>query len=152
LNIRFQRREEVLFVDVTLWSRLAEIAEQYLQKGSTVFVEGRLQLDTWVEKQSGQKRIQVEPASVTVAVPLEPLRPAIKPVTSDNVPPFWTVSVPVPTPPTKTSLVFVQVEPGPVTVTVPLEPLTLPIKPLISVTVPPFWTAHQVPLKKYPMP
>ena len=54
--IEGQRREEVLFVDVTLWSRLAEIAEQYLQKGSTVFVEGRLQPDTWVDKQSGQKR------------------------------------------------------------------------------------------------
>ena len=51
-----ERREEVLFVDVTLWSRLAEIAEQYLQKGSSAFVAGRLQLDTWVEKQSGQKR------------------------------------------------------------------------------------------------
>jgi single-strand DNA-binding protein len=45
-----QRREEVLFVDVTLWSRLAEIAEQYLQKGSTVFVEGRLQLGRETER------------------------------------------------------------------------------------------------------
>jgi single-strand DNA-binding protein len=54
-----ERREEVLFVDVTLWSRLAEIAEQYLQKGSSVFVEGRLQLNTWVEKQSGQKPLSI---------------------------------------------------------------------------------------------
>src|ERR1700726_918120 len=51
-----EKREEVTFVDVVLWSRLAEIAEQYLKKGRPVFIEGRLQLDTWDDKQSGQKR------------------------------------------------------------------------------------------------
>ncbi|PYL55149.1 MAG: single-stranded DNA-binding protein, partial [Verrucomicrobia bacterium] len=44
------------FVDVVLWSRLAEIAGEYLKKGRPVFIEGRLQLDTWDDKQSGQKR------------------------------------------------------------------------------------------------
>ena len=51
-----EKREEVTFVDVVLWSRLAEIAEQYLKKGRPVFIEGRLQLDSWDDKQTGQKR------------------------------------------------------------------------------------------------
>jgi single-strand DNA-binding protein len=51
-----EKREEVTFVDVVLWSRLAEIAGEYLKKGRPVFIEGRLQLDTWDDKQSGQKR------------------------------------------------------------------------------------------------
>ena len=48
--------EETTFVDVTLWGRTAEVASEYLSKGSPVFIEGRLKLDTWDDKQSGQKR------------------------------------------------------------------------------------------------
>jgi single-strand DNA-binding protein len=51
-----QKHEEVTFVDITLWARQAEIAQQYLEKGSPVFIEGRLQLDTWDDRQPGQKR------------------------------------------------------------------------------------------------
>jgi single-strand DNA-binding protein len=51
-----EKKEETTFVDVTLWARLAEIAGQYLKKGRPVFIEGRLQLDTWDDKQTGQKR------------------------------------------------------------------------------------------------
>ena len=50
------RREEVTFVDVTLWGRQAEVAGEYLSKGRQVLIEGRLQLDTWEDKDSGQKR------------------------------------------------------------------------------------------------
>ena len=50
------KKEDATFVDVTLWGRTAEIAQQYLHKGSPVFIEGRLQLDTWEDKASGQKR------------------------------------------------------------------------------------------------
>jgi len=50
------RREEVTFVDVTLWGRQAEVAGEYLAKGRQVLIEGRLQLDTWDDKESGQKR------------------------------------------------------------------------------------------------
>src|SRR5580765_4071385 len=50
------RREETTFVDVTLWGREAEVAGEYLAKGRPVLIEGRLQLDTWDDKQSGQKR------------------------------------------------------------------------------------------------
>src|SRR5881628_1021268 len=51
-----EKREETTFVDVTLWGRTAEIAGEYLKKGRPIFIEGRLQLDTWDDKQSGQKR------------------------------------------------------------------------------------------------
>jgi len=51
-----ERIEETTYVDVTLWGRQAELAGQYLNKGRAVFIEGRLQLDTWDDKQTGQKR------------------------------------------------------------------------------------------------
>jgi single-strand DNA-binding protein len=55
-----ERREEVTYVDVTLWGRQAEVAQQYLTKGRGVFIEGRLQLDTWDDKQTGQKRSRLK--------------------------------------------------------------------------------------------
>lgn len=51
-----EKREEVTFVDVTLWGRTAEVASEYLKKGRPVFIEGRLQMDSWDDKQTGQKR------------------------------------------------------------------------------------------------
>jgi len=51
-----QWQEETTFVDVTLWGRTAEVADQYLGKGSGVMVEGRLRLDQWDDKQTGQRR------------------------------------------------------------------------------------------------
>src|SRR5688500_18394486 len=48
--------EETTFVDVTLWGRTAEVAGEYLTKGSSVLIEGRLKLDQWDDKQTGQKR------------------------------------------------------------------------------------------------
>jgi single-strand DNA-binding protein len=48
-------RQEVMFIDVVLFGRSAEIANQYLKKGSKVLIEGRLALDSWSD-QSGQKR------------------------------------------------------------------------------------------------
>jgi single-strand DNA-binding protein len=50
------RKEETTFVDVTLWGRDAEVAAEYLTKGRPVLIEGRLQLDQWDDKQTGQKR------------------------------------------------------------------------------------------------
>jgi len=55
-----EKREEVTFVDVTFWGRTAEVAGEYLKKGRPVFIEGRLQLDTWDDKQSGQKRSRLK--------------------------------------------------------------------------------------------
>jgi single-strand DNA-binding protein len=51
-----QKKEETTFVDVTLWGRDAEVAGEYLSKGRPVLIEGRLQLDSWEDKQTGQKR------------------------------------------------------------------------------------------------
>jgi single-strand DNA-binding protein len=47
--------DEATFVDIILWGRLAEIAAEYLAKGSPALFEGRLKLDTW-ESKEGQKR------------------------------------------------------------------------------------------------
>jgi single-strand DNA-binding protein len=47
--------EQTCFVDVVVWGRQAETASEYLHKGSPVFVEGRLQLDQW-ENKEGEKR------------------------------------------------------------------------------------------------
>ena len=46
--------DETTFVDVTLWGRTAEVASEYLSKGSPVLIEGRLKLDSW--ETDGQKR------------------------------------------------------------------------------------------------
>jgi single-strand DNA-binding protein len=46
--------DETTFVDITLWGRTAEVANEYLSKGSNILIEGRLKLDTW--EKDGQKR------------------------------------------------------------------------------------------------
>ncbi|MCA8996293.1 MAG: single-stranded DNA-binding protein [Planctomycetaceae bacterium] len=51
-----QRKEETTFVDVTLWGRTAEVAGEYLSKGRPVLIEGRLQLDSWDDRETGKKR------------------------------------------------------------------------------------------------
>lgn len=55
-----QRKEETTFVDVTLWGRQAEVAGEYLAKGRPVLIEGRLQLDSWDDKDTGQKRSKLK--------------------------------------------------------------------------------------------
>jgi len=55
-----EKREETTFVDVTFFGRQAEIIKQYCSKGKPLYVEGRLQLDTWDDKQSGQKRSKLK--------------------------------------------------------------------------------------------
>ena len=54
-----QRREETEWFSVVTWNRLAEICAQYLTKGRTVYVEGRLQTRSW-DDQQGQKRYRTE--------------------------------------------------------------------------------------------
>lgn len=55
-----ERKEEVTFVDVTVWGTQAENAAKYLAKGRSVLVEGRLHLEQWDDKQSGQKRSKLK--------------------------------------------------------------------------------------------
>jgi single-strand DNA-binding protein len=50
--------EEPVFVDITLWGRTAEIANEYLSKGSPVLIEGRLKLDRW--EKDGQKHSKLK--------------------------------------------------------------------------------------------
>ena len=54
-----EKVQETTFVDVVVWSRLAELAGQYLHKGRPVFLEGRLQMDSWDDKATGQKRTKI---------------------------------------------------------------------------------------------
>jgi single-strand DNA-binding protein len=51
-----EAREEVTFIDVDAFGRQAEIIGQYLKKGRPLMVEGRLRLDQWDDKNTGQKR------------------------------------------------------------------------------------------------
>lgn len=51
--------ESCVFVDVTLWKRTAEVAAEYLKKGSPVLIEGRLKLDTWTTDE-GVKRSKLK--------------------------------------------------------------------------------------------
>ena len=55
-----EKREEVTFVDVELWGRVAEIAGEYVRKGNPLYVEGRLKQDSWEDKESGQKRTKLK--------------------------------------------------------------------------------------------
>lgn len=55
-----EKREEVTFVDLEAYGRVAEIIGEYCKKGRPLFVEGRLKLDTWDDKQSGQKRSKMK--------------------------------------------------------------------------------------------
>lgn len=63
-TVNGEKRDEVCFVDITFFGRSAEIANQYLSKGSKILVEGRLVFDQWSD-QNGQKRSK---HSVTVDV------------------------------------------------------------------------------------
>jgi single-strand DNA-binding protein len=51
-----EKKEEVTFVDVDVFGRTAENVSQYMRKGSPILIEGRLRLDQWDDKQTGQKR------------------------------------------------------------------------------------------------
>ena len=49
-------REEVTYIDITFWGVQAETVAKYLEKGRSVYVEGRLKLDQWDDKETGKKR------------------------------------------------------------------------------------------------
>ena len=54
-----ERQDEVTYLDIVLWGKQAELAGQYLAKGRSVFIEGRLQMDSWEDKATGQKRTKI---------------------------------------------------------------------------------------------
>lgn len=51
-----EKKEDVTFVDIDCFGRQAEVVAQYLKKGRPLLLEGRLKLDQWDDKQTGQKR------------------------------------------------------------------------------------------------
>ena len=54
-----EKKEEVSFIRIVVWARRAEVCNEYLKKGSAVFVEGRLQSRSW-DAPDGSKRSAVE--------------------------------------------------------------------------------------------
>lgn len=55
-----EQREEVTFVDVEGWGKMAEVIGDNLKKGSPIFIEGRLKLDQWEDKGTGDKRSKLK--------------------------------------------------------------------------------------------
>lgn len=90
-------KEETTFVDVDVFGKQAENMAQYLKKGAAVMFEGKLKLDQWDDKQTGQKRTKLKVVADRVhfigkaekqeAAP-RAAQPAAKPVEDDDLPPF----------------------------------------------------------------
>jgi single-strand DNA-binding protein len=55
-----EQLEETAFIDIEAWGKQGELVAKYLSKGSPVMTEGRLKLDQWEDKQSGQKRSKLK--------------------------------------------------------------------------------------------
>ena len=55
-----ERVDEVTYLDIVVWNKQAELAGQYLAKGRSVYIEGRLQMDSWEDKATGQKRNKIK--------------------------------------------------------------------------------------------
>ena len=55
-----EKREEVTFIDIEAWGRTAEVIGEYFKKGRPIFVEGRLKLDSWDDKQTGLKKSKLK--------------------------------------------------------------------------------------------
>jgi len=63
INRRFiqngQEKDETCFLDIVVWGKQAESCSRFLQKGSSVFIEGRLTYETWTERDSQKKRSRI---------------------------------------------------------------------------------------------
>jgi len=105
-----EKKEEVTFVDIDVFGRTAENVAQYMRKGSPLLVEGRLRLDQWDDKQTGQKRSKLgvvgeivqflgsprsgesgappapRPAAAAPPAAAEPSEPDVPPHEGDDVP------------------------------------------------------------------
>ncbi|MDC1142213.1 single-stranded DNA-binding protein [Planctomycetota bacterium] len=60
VNEKFKDKENVTFVDITVWGKQAETLARWKKKGEPLLVEGRLQMDKWQDKQSGQNRSKLK--------------------------------------------------------------------------------------------
>ena len=91
-----EKKEEVTFVDVDVFGRTAENVGQYMRKGRPILVEGRLRLDQWDDKQTGQKKSRLGVVADTVQFlgsptggegSPPPSRPAARPTPTPSAPP-----------------------------------------------------------------
>lgn len=55
-TVNGEKKEETCFIDITFFGRSGDVANQYLQKGSKILVEGRLNFEQWADKETGAKR------------------------------------------------------------------------------------------------
>ena len=81
-----ETKEEVLFIGITAWGKSAENCAQYLNKGSQVLVEGRLQQQNW--EADGQKRSKIEVVSESVKFMSKPQAKQEAPQNNSDIEPF----------------------------------------------------------------
>lgn len=74
-----ERRERTVFVDVVVWKRLAENCYRFLRKGRAVLVEGRLEQDTWEDRETGQRRSRLRVVAQNVTFLYRPGETVEKP-------------------------------------------------------------------------
>ena len=55
-----EKQEEVAFIDIEMFGRKAEVVGEYFKKGKPIYVEGRLKLDSWDDKATGQKKSKLK--------------------------------------------------------------------------------------------
>lgn len=55
-----EKQEEVTFIDIEMFGRKAEVVGEYFKKGKPIYVEGRLKLDSWDDKATGQKKSKLK--------------------------------------------------------------------------------------------
>jgi len=60
VNEKYKGKEEVSFIDCAAWNKVAETVSNYKKKGDSIIVEGKLKQESWVDKQSGQKRSKLK--------------------------------------------------------------------------------------------
>lgn len=60
VNEKRKDKEHTVFIDCTAWDKLATVCEEYLDKGSSVFVDGRIDVEDWTDKETGKKRTKMK--------------------------------------------------------------------------------------------
>lgn len=66
MNEKYKDKETVVFIDVTVWGSLAENCAKYISKGSLVFIEGKITMDSWEDKTTGKKRTKLKITGLNV--------------------------------------------------------------------------------------
>lgn len=86
-----ERKDETTWFRVTLWNKAAENASRYLTKGSSVYIEGRLRVESWVDRDS-KNRYTLEVSATEMQFLATDNRPV-----SRDMPPFGRIDAPEPT-------------------------------------------------------